>query len=283
MSEVSDAPRTAATNEKPSASDQGGFIWYELMTTDPSAAKGFYDAVVSGWSIGTDSVAPGVEYRMIGRSDGGNAGGVLTLTDEMRANGARPVWLGYLHTSDVDAKVEAIKADGGKVMMGPWDQPGVGRLAMVTDPAGAPFYLMDPIPPADQPKAKSDVFSVDEPQHVRWNELSTTDPDGAIAFYSRHFGWSQEGDMDMGEMGKYRFIQHDSVGIGAVMPKMPQMPVSLWTYYIGVDDIDRAVTAIESGGGSILNGPMEIPGGEYALNAMDPQGASFGLVGPRKA
>ena len=89
--------------------------------------------------------------------------------------------------------------------------------------------------------------------------------------------------MDMGEMGKYRFIQHGGVGIGAVMPKMPQMPVSLWTYYIGVDDIDRAAGAIKEGGGSILNGPMEIPGGEYALNAMDPEGASFGLVGPRKA
>ena len=67
------------------------------------------------------------------------------------------------------------------------------------------------------------------------------------------------------------------------MRKMPEMPVSMWSYYIGVDDIDRAVDAINAGGGKILNGPMEIPGGEYALNGMDPQGAAFGLVGPRKA
>ena len=281
MSEVTDAPAREESGN--TIQNQGGFIWYELMTKDPAAAKRFYDSVVSGWNIGQDSVAPGIEYRMIGRSDGGNAGGIMTLDDEMIAGGARPVWLGYLHTGDVDASVEAIKEDGGTVMMEPWDQPGVGRLAMVTDPSGAPFYLMDPIPPEGDPTAKSDVFSVDQPQRVRWNELSTTDPDGAIDFYRRHFGWSQEGDMDMGEMGKYRFIQHGGVGIGAVMPKMPQMPVSLWTYYIGVDDIDRAAGAIKEGGGSILNGPMEIPGGEYALNAMDPEGASFGLVGPRKA
>src|SRR5690349_1917981 len=117
----------------------GGFIWYELMTPDPAAAKRFYDAVV-GWSIGADSVAPGIEYRMIGRSDGGNAGSVLTLNDEMIAGGARPIWLGYLHTDDVDGKVAAIQADGGGVMMAPWDQPGVGRLAMVTDPSRAVFY-----------------------------------------------------------------------------------------------------------------------------------------------
>ena len=262
------------------ASDHG-FIWYELMTTDPATAKRFYDAVV-GWNIATESVAPGIEYRMIGRSDGGNAGGVMTLTDEMQSKGARPVWLGYIHDEDVDARVAAIKADGGTAMMEPWDQPGVGRLAMVTDPAGAPFYLMDPIPPEGDPNAVSDVFSVDQPQRVRWNELSTTDPDGAVDFYTRHFGWRQEGDMDMGEFGKYRFINQGGRMIGAIMRKMPQMPVSLWTYYIGVDNIDRAAAAVTDGGGTILQGPMEIPGGEFSLNALDPQGASFGLVGPRK-
>jgi len=260
---------------------KGSFIWYELMTPDPAAAKRFYDAAV-GWDIATDSVAPGIEYRMIGRSDGGNAGGVLTLTDEMRSNGARPIWLGYLSTSNVDASVKAIVADGGSKLMPPWDQPGVGRLAMVTDPDGAPFYLMDPIPPETDPSAASDVFSVDEPQHVRWNELSSDDPDRAIAFYREHFGWSQKGNMDMGELGTYAFVQHDGVIIGAIMPRPPQMTQSAWTFYIGVDDIDRATGAISEGSGRIISGPHQIPGGEFALNAVDPQGAHFGLVGARK-
>jgi predicted enzyme related to lactoylglutathione lyase len=269
-----------AASARESSRQSGGFIWYELMTPDPAAAKRFYDPVV-GWTIGTDSVAPGIEYRMIGRSDGGNAGGVLTLTDEMISGGARPIWMGYLHAVDVDGKVEAIKADGGGVMMTPWDQPGVGRLAMVTDPSGAPFYLMDPIPPEGQPDAQSDVFSVDRPQHVRWNELASADQDGAIAFYRKHFGWDQEGAMPMGEMGDYKFVQHDGVGIGAIMSKPPQLPVSMWAYYIGVDDIDRAAKAVTDGGGKIFHGPMEIPGGEFSLMGADPQGAMFGLVGPR--
>ena len=281
MSEVTDAP-AARESQAATSSDQGGFIWYELMTTDAAAAGGFYAAVVKGWKFG-DRVPTEVEYRMIQRSDGGNAGGVLTLTDEMRSGGARPVWLGYLHVKDVDATAAAIKSEGGQVTMEPWEQQGVGRLAMVTDPQGAPFYLMNPLPPEGDPKAASDVFSVDQPEHVRWNELSTTDTEGAVTFYTRHFGWTQEGDMDMGEYGKYRFVQTNGVGIGAIMLRMPDMPVSLWTYYIGVDDIDRAVAAINDNGGKILNGPMEIPGGEFALNGMDPQGASFGLVGPRNA
>ena len=86
----------------------------------------------------------------------------------------------------------------------------------------------------------------------------------------------------MGEMGDYKFINQGGVMIGAILRKPPQLPVSLWTYYIGVDDIDRAVDAIKAGGGQVLNGPIEIPGGEFSLNGLDPQGASFGLVGPRK-
>ena len=143
--------------------------------------------------------------------------------------------------------------------MAPWDQPGVGRLAMVTGPEGAPIYLMAPLPPEGQPDAVSDVFSVDRPQHVRWNELWSSDPARSIAFYKTHFGWGQNGDMDMGEMGKYQFVQVGEVGIGAVMPKMPDMPGSLWNFYIGVDDIDRAAKAVKTGGGQVVNGPMEIP------------------------
>jgi predicted enzyme related to lactoylglutathione lyase len=276
MTDVRDAP---ASNENTS-SDRGQFIWYELMTTDVDAAKAFYDAVV-GWNIESQSNFPN-GYRMIGRSDGKSAGGVLPLTEEMQQHGARPTWLAYIHVGDVDGAVRSIEQAGGKTFMPAFDIPNVGRVAMVADPQGAPFYVMKPIPPEGQPDAKSDVFSVDQPQRVRWNELSSSDQDGAIRFYTSQFGWTQEGAMPMGDMGEYKFINRDGVMIGAIMRKPPQMPVTAWTYYIGVDDIDRAAKAVTDGGGQILHGPMEIPGGEYSLNGMDPQGAAFGLVGPRK-
>ena len=79
---------------------KGSFIWYELMTGDPDGAARFYGAVV-GWTIAgaADPAVPGgVDYRMFGRSDGGNAGGMLALNADMLAGGARPGWLGYLYT-----------------------------------------------------------------------------------------------------------------------------------------------------------------------------------------
>lgn len=264
-------------------STAANFIWYELMTPDPAGAAAFYGAVV-GWTIAShaDPAAGTMDYRMIARSDGGNAGGVLALDADMLAGGARPIWIGYLEVADVDAAIDAIKADGGAVQMDAMDIP-VGRIAMVTDPQGAPFYIMAPIPPDGAPDATSDVFSVTEAQHMRWNELATSDPDAAIAFYTQHFGWGQAGEMDMGGMGAYRFIQRGAVGIGAVMPLMEGYPVPVWNFYIGVDDIDRAHAAVTANGGTITNEPMEIPGGEFAMNAIDPQGAAIGFVGPRKA
>ena len=279
MSEVTDAPVREETDG--CGRPAGSFIWYELITPDPMGSKTFYDAVV-GWDIQPEAMPGPVEYRMIRRSDGGNAGGVLRLTDDMASGGARPVWLGYVAVDDVDASVASIEEAGGSVQMAATDIPDVGRIAMVTDPQGAPFYVMKPTPPAGDQGKDSDAFSVDQAQHVRWNELWSGAPDRAVEFYTGQFGWAQEGDMDMGEMGKYRFIQHNGVMIGAIMPKMPDVPASMWNFYIGVDDIDRAAEAVKAGGGKAFQDPMEIPGGEYALNGTDPQGAMFGLVGPRK-
>lgn len=262
-------------------SDTGAFIWYELMTPDPDAAKTFYDAVI-GWDIAPRDVGEGnMDYRMIRRSDGGMAGGVLALSQEMRDGGALPAWYGYVHVADVDTAKQAFEAAGGTVH---FDQTmdGVGRMALVTDAQGAPLYVMTPNPPEGDPDAKSDVFDYEKAQHVRWNELSTTDQDGAIAFYTGLFGWRQEGAMPMGELGDYKFLYRDKGMIGAVMAKPSGMPRSNWVYSIGVDDIDRATAAVSGGGGALIEGPHQIPGGEYSAVCTDPHGVAFGLVGPRK-
>ncbi len=115
----------------------GGFIWYELMTPHPDGAAEFYGAVV-GWTIGahSDPAAGGIDYRMIGRSDGGNAGGVLALSQEMTEGGAVPCWLGYISVENVDEAAQAIIADGGRAVMPPFDIAG-GRIALLADPQGA--------------------------------------------------------------------------------------------------------------------------------------------------
>ena len=266
---------TSATMEREQA-PQGDFIWYELMSPDPEGSKTFYDAVV-GWDI--SEAAPEFQgYRMIGRSDGKFAGGVLPISAEMQQHGARPTWLGYIHVTDVDRSVGKIEQAGGKSLMPATDIPNVGRIAMVADPQGAPFYVMKPIPPAGDPNAKSDVFSASEQQRVGWNELQTSDVEGARRFYGDQFGWGSEEYMDMGEMGLYRFFDQQGTRIGALFDASNEQR-SHWRFYIRVPSISAAKEAAERGGGTIHMGPQQVPTGEYVVIGSDPQGAEFALVG----
>jgi predicted enzyme related to lactoylglutathione lyase len=151
-------------------------------------------------------------------------------------------------------------------------------MAMVADPAGAVLYLMRPDPPAGQPDATSDVFDERQPQHVGWNELATGDPATAREFYGNLFGWVTDDFMDMGQFGQYRFIDHGGQRIGAMAGPMPE-PAAHWRYYINVPSIGTAIEAVTAGGGTITNGPHEVPGGMHIIIGTDPQGAEFALVG----
>ena len=73
-------------------------------------------------------------YRVFGVGDQ-RLGGMMTTP------GRRPMWLFYAETSDLDAALLRAQKDGAKVMNGPMDVPGGGRIAQLTDPQGAPFAL----------------------------------------------------------------------------------------------------------------------------------------------
>lgn len=256
----------------------GSFIWYELMTTDPDAATPFY-AAVTGWQISAPDPhrTDGKDYRMIRRSDGKHAGGVLKLTPDMGA--MPPAWFAYLSAVDVDATTAAIKAEGGSVFLPPTDIPPVGRISMATDPQGVPFYVMTPTPPPGEPDLTSDVFDRSAPQRVNWNELTTTDLAAAKAFYAKHFGFEFNESMDMGPMGEYGFIDHHGVRVGGIVQSQsPQQPGG-WLFYVGVPSVAAAKIAIEANGGTVMMGPHQVPTGEWIVVAADPAGAVFGVVG----
>ena len=255
----------------------GGFIWYELMTIDPKGAKAFYEPVV-GWSMTTGHGGDDA-YGFLTAPDGAMVGGMLRLSQGMTGGGAKPCWLGYIHVADVDATVREIEAKGGRCLMPARDVEMAGRIAMVADPGGAPFYVMTPKPP-EGAEGKSTAFSADKQRgHCGWNELMAGDAARETGFYSGLFGWSLPEPMDMGAMGKYQFIAHDDVTVGAIMGKPPQAPAAMWNHYFWVPGIAAAKTAIEAGGGQVINGPMEVPGGDWIVQGIDPQGAMFALVG----
>jgi predicted enzyme related to lactoylglutathione lyase len=251
---------------------QGKFVWYELMTTDTKASEAFYRDVV-GWTA-ADSGMAGPPYTMLSAGDT-MVGGLMELPEHLREAGAHPAWLGYIAIDDVDAGAAQVRAAGGSVHRGPADIPGVGRFAVVADPQGGVFVLFRGGSEAPTPPAPG------TPGTAGWHELQATDPEAAFAFYSGVFGWTKGISIDMGPMGPYRLFGKDGVDFGGMMKKVqPMVPVAFWTYYFNVPDIKAAVAKVTEGGGQVVHGPTEVPGGMWVIQCFDPQGAMFALVAP---
>jgi uncharacterized protein len=254
------------------ANSPGSFVWYELFTPDADAAQRFYADVV-GWTVHPSQV-PGMDYRVVESPEGDAVGGLMQPPPGIEGP---TTWRGYVEVADVDAAVADITGAGGAVHLPPMDVPNVGRLAMLADPQGATFYVIASSGPPARAFQASDQAT---PGHATWNELAAPDPAAAIAFYADRFGWRQEGAMPMGPLGDYQFLHHGDVVIGAAMPVVMKARPG-WQVYFHVADIDAAADRLKAGGGSVIQGPDQIPGGHYAVVAEDPAGARFGLVGPR--
>ncbi len=249
-------------------------IWYELMSKDPLAARRFYGTVV-GWQIDESPPAEfSMDYRMINAADG-PVGGVFKLTDEMCQQGAGPCWMMYIGVDDVDACVSAIAAAGGRIDMAAFDIPNVGRIAMVADPQGAPFYVM-----RGASQESSTACDPSRAGHGAWHELHAADGAKALGFYMEQFRWGKSGAVDMGPMGTYQLITIDSRDLGGIMTDT-SFPRPAWLVYFRVDGIERAAGRIVEAGGKVVHGPMEVPGGGWIVNGVDPEGAMFALTGTR--
>lgn len=257
-------------------SEVAPFCWYELMTSDLAAAESFYAEVV-GWSA-KDSGMPGFRYSIFAAA-GRDIAGAMALPPHLAEAGVPPHWIGYVRVEDVDAMLPRLAAAGGSVHKPAEDIPGVGRFAVVADPHGASFCLFREAMPAPQRDGAAGTFP---PGSVGWHELQAGDNDAAFAFYSSLFGWSETERLDMGAMGFYRLFATGGAAVGGMMTKMPECPRPFWLYYFGVETLDAAVERLTGAGGKVVMGPMEVPGGAWIVQAVDPQGAMFALVAPKR-
>lgn len=255
----------------------GRFVWYELLTSDPKGAMAFYPEVV-GWK--TQAWDSGDYTMWVGSQ--GPVGGVFPLPEEAKKMGAPPHWQANVEVANVDRTVAKVKERGGRIFVPPQDVPKVGRFAVIADPQGASISVFTP----QTPMGGHDVTKQGE---FSWHELYTTDHEAAFRFYSELFGWEHISDFDMGPMGKYLLWGRGGKMLGGMMtiskemktPDGHAMPPA-WMYYVTIDDLDAALARAKSKNVRVLNGPMEVPGGQRIVQLMDPQGAAFALTTPPK-
>jgi predicted enzyme related to lactoylglutathione lyase len=253
----------------------GRFIWYETMTTDSKAAEAFYRNVV-GWGA-RDAGMPNMAYTLLTVEDVPVAG-MMTMPESALSAGARPGWIGHVAVDDVDGTAARFERDGGTTHHAPEDIPGVGRFAVVADPHGAVIALFKASPDSKMPPPPAPGT----PGTPGWRELHAGDREADFAFYSSVFGWTKGDAIDMGPVGVYQLLAKDGETFGGMMTKTEDTPKPFWLYYFNVDGIDAAVLRVQKGGGQVLNGPMQVPGGSWIVQCLDPQGGMFALVAPQR-
>jgi uncharacterized protein len=245
---------------------QGTPNWVDLQTTDQDAAKAFY-AGLFGWTYDDQPMPQGPVYSMA-MLDGHPVAAIASQSPEMAAAGVPPMWNTYIAVDSVDEAVGKVEAAGGKVAMAPFDIMDAGRMAFVTDPAGAPVALW-------QANQHIGATLVNEPGTLTWNELITADP-AAVAFYTAVLGLTTS-TMDMGEGGVYTLFEAGGQQVGGSMaPPMPGIP-NHWQVYFAVADADATAARAAELGGAVPVPPFDSPVGRMAVIG-DPQGAVFSII-----
>lgn len=251
--------------------------WYELATEPGklNAAESFYGKVL-GWSF-RDAGMEGFTYHLA--SVGGDmVAGLMDMPEAVK--GMPPFWLIYFAVEDADKAVAQMVRDGARVHQPVNTIPGTGRFAILADPQGVGFGILEPEP--TEGGGAGGAFDQKKEGHGNWHELNASDPKAAMAFYTGAFGWKPSQSMDMGETGSYDLFARNGTDIGGMMRVQPGMPGGgFWLPYFGVTGTEAAIGRITAAGGTLKHGPQEVPGGAFIAVAADPQGASFAVVGPK--
>lgn len=234
----------------------GRFVWHDHQSKDPEKAQQFYGKLL-GWTYEPFKTDEG-EYPMI-KKNGQTHGGFGT------AQGGAPAhWVGHVVVDDADAAAKRAEAAGGTILAS-MDMPEVGKFAIIRDPQGAVISAFTP--KGDAPVSEG-AFA--------WDELHTSDLEGAKRFYGEVFGWTAN-ESDMGGMTYVLFRAGDTDRAGAMTQMPGENAPPNWLTYATADDVDAKTKQAKELGGNVIMEPMDIPNiGRFSIIA-DPTGAVFGL------
>lgn len=231
----------------------------DLGAPDVAAAGRFYGAVL-GWEVPEpDEQFGGYVVAHVG---GAATAGIVPLAD-----GARSAWTLYFATDDADATAAAVTAHGGTLVRPPLSVMDLGRMAVATDPTGATFGLW-------QAGTFVGTQVVGEPGGLAWEDLRSTDPAAAQAFYGALFGYGfspvEMAGADYATFGP----DGDPAPYGGMGGLMGGDGPSHWLVYFAVASADDACAAAAAHGGSVQAPPFDTPFGRMAA-VVDPHGAAF--------
>lgn len=242
----------------------GKFVWFEHLSHDAKEAQEFYREVL-GWTARSFPMGESA-YDMIYAGDK-MVGGYWTSGDEEPAH-----WMSFVSVEDVDEAVKRALEGGGKVIAAPHEVPKIARRAVIADPQGAVLSLFRRYEddPPDAYAKQGEFF---------WNELRTTDPEKAVAFYEQVVGFNHE-SVDATDGEKYHVLSLGGVGRCGVSGRLDKGRAPHWMPFVYADDPDRTIASARKLGGLILVEATDIPGiGRFGVLG-DPTGAVLAVMKP---
>ncbi|MFN2581449.1 MAG: VOC family protein [Candidatus Dormibacteria bacterium] len=247
--------------------------WLDLSSQDPAGSRDFYTKLF-GWTV---DIADDPQYGGYGmfKVDGNEIAGVGAAMNPQQPT----AWTVYVIVDDADAAVGRIQQAGGNVIAPPFDVGDQGRMAIVSDPAGAVFGLWQGIKMFGW-----ETYGVTGA--VCWSELTSQDFAKAKPFYADVFGWvARDAAVSTPDMQYTTFAldAEDQQGFAGGMQAPPTMPAgtpSYWQAYFAVDNADASAARAKELGGVVMVEPTDIPNtGRFAI-IRDPQGGVFGVLQP---
>ena len=260
--------------------------WIDTSQPDPHAAADFYGALF-GWEL-EDVMPPDAPVRyFMARIRGKDVAGVGSIPE-----GAPQMatWNTYVCVDSADETASKVRDAGGGVMMEPFDVMDAGRMAVLTDPEVAVFFVWEA-------RANKGSQIVNEHGSNNFNNLNTRDLERAKAFYGAVFGWETleldggaqmwtlpgYGDhleelspglrKGMEEMGAPKGFEDVVAGINEIRDDQPDTPPH-WGLTFAVDDADAIAEKASQLGGKVIAPPFDAPWVRMTVIA-DPQGAIF--------
>ncbi len=233
------------------------------MTPDTSGAHAFYAKVV-GWK--TQAFEHDPSYQMFAAGSGPLGGSVA------QASGT-PHWLHYVGTPDIEATVQAAKSRGASVTKEITSIPNGGKYAVLADPQGAAIAVY-------QSSARMPARSR---RRSAANSPGTSWPPATGAQRSTSTRQSSAGRRWPSTTWAPRWASTCSsaataCSAAACSTSRPQMPGGPgWLGYVRVKDVNDAVKKAKGARGTLVNGPMEVPGGDWIAQFVDPYGAMFAV------
>lgn len=247
----------------------GKFVWHDLVTDDPAAARRFYGELL-GWTF-EEAERPGGGPYTLAKSGSRYVAGLLQLADPGDGTDYSR-WLAYLSVADVDAAVRQTRAAGGSALREPRQVGQVGRAAVIRDPQGAVLGLLR------SERGDPDDSAPLVHGRVAWNELLTDDDAAAVAYYRALAGYGVTRATRRG--GTYFTLSAGERPRAGVLQNPMAGTPSIWLTHFAVSDAAAAARKAAELGATVLLAPSaQLRDGRMALIA-DPTGAILALTQP---